>query len=192
MKTRKRERLYTILAGMKQRCYYPKNKEYKSYGGKGITVCEEWLNYESFKRWAIENGYNDGLTIDRIDNTKGYCPSNCRWVSAKEQSLNRTDNRRLEFNGCKLTMVEWADKLGISIQTLSNRINTYGWSVERALTEPVKRLVKGRRLGFDFLNTEYITKNKSISRISKETGIPKSTIHREIQFLGLTKGGGSV
>ena len=159
MKTRKRERLYTILAGMKQRCYYPQNREYKSYGGKGITICEDWLNYESFKRWAIENGYNDSLTIDRIDNTKGYCPSNCRWISPKEQSLNRTDNRMIEFNNCKLTMVEWADRLGISVQTLSNRINTYGWSIERALTEPVKKLVKGRRLGFDFLNKEYISKN---------------------------------
>ena len=62
----KRDRLYTILAGMKQRCFYKNNIEYKNYGGKGITICEEWLDYESFRRWALQNGYQDGLTIDRM------------------------------------------------------------------------------------------------------------------------------
>ena len=84
-------------------------------------------------------------------------------------------------------MAEWAQRIGISVQTLSNRVNTYGWSEEKALTTPVKKQVKGRKLGFDRLYAEYMVAQKTIAMISSETGIPKSTLHREIKSLGLKR-----
>ena len=84
-----RTRIYQTWADMKQRCCNPKNKWYKEYGGKGITVCNEWMDFIPFYSWALNNGYTDSLTIDRIDNKKGYCPENCRWATQHEQSMNK-------------------------------------------------------------------------------------------------------
>ena len=83
-------RLYRIWTGMKSRCYNPKYTKYSLYGGRGITVCEQWLNdVQAFYDWAMSNGYADNLSIDRIDNDKGYCPENCRWATITEQNRNR-------------------------------------------------------------------------------------------------------
>ena len=83
-------RLYTIWKGMKARCYNGKAVEYRLYGGRGINVCDEWLNdFASFRDWALCHGYRDDLTIDRINNDLGYCPDNCRWATMKEQAENR-------------------------------------------------------------------------------------------------------
>lgn len=93
--------IYSIWRGMKRRCYEPNRKDFKWYGGKGITVCNEWLNsYEGFKEWALTNGYKCGLTIDRIDNKKRYEPSNCQWITQSENSKKRqaeAKNRLLQL-----------------------------------------------------------------------------------------------
>lgn len=131
-------RLFKSWSDMKSRCYNKNNKRYARYGGRGISVCEEWIdNFESFRDWAITNGYDENLTIDRIDNDGNYCPENCRWSTVKSQMQNMSRNRRLELNGETHTLSEWGDITGIKRSTIARRIDVFKWSVGRALTERV-------------------------------------------------------
>lgn len=108
-------RIYKEWKAIKDRCYRPTHEYYEYYGGKGIQVCEEWKNnFDNFYNWAINNGYQDDLTIDRKDNTKNYCPENCRWVTSKEQANNRTNNVVVNYNGMWLSVNEVASILGKS------------------------------------------------------------------------------
>lgn len=128
-------RLYNIYHGIKKRCYKKDEKSFNRYGGKGITMCNEWLNdFQSFYDWAMSNGYADNLTIDRIDNSKGYFPDNCRWVTYKVQNNNTSRNHLITYNGKTQTMAQWAFEMGINYDTLRARINRSHWSIERALT----------------------------------------------------------
>jgi len=129
-----KSKLYDIWIAMNDRCRNPNNPSFKRYGGRGIHVCDEWsLDYGAFKDWAISNGYCEGLSIDRVDNSCGYSPDNCRWVSRKIQQNNMSSNRLIEFNGETKTLSQWAERLGIKPSTLSLRLKN--WSLERALTE---------------------------------------------------------
>lgn len=128
------ERLYRIWQGMKNRCRNENTEHYDRYGGRGISVCEKWNNsFESFMEWAKSNGYEDGLSIDRIDNNKGYSPDNCRWATRVEQANNCDSNRILRHNGEEHTLAEWAKIRGINYHTLYSRVVALGWSAERAL-----------------------------------------------------------
>ncbi len=130
-----RKKLYTILLAIKQRCLNVNNKNYHRYGGRGIELCDEWKNsVELFYNWALENGYKEGLSIDRIDNNGNYCPENCRWVSMHVQSRNTRSNVFIEFNGERLCIQDWANKLEITSCTLKKRIKN--WGLEKALTTP--------------------------------------------------------
>lgn len=132
----KKTRLYHIWEGMKSRCLNRAERSYKDYGGRGITVCEEWAqSFGAFRDWALANGYRDDLTIDRIDNDGNYCPENCHWATKKEQGNNRRSNRKITHNGETHTLTQWAELIGIKRETLSQRLRN-GWSVERALAEP--------------------------------------------------------
>ena len=107
---RSKERLYKIYRGMKTRCTNPNRDDWKDYGGRGITVCDEWEIYENFKSWALNNGYSDDLTIDRIDVNKGYCPENCRWVTLKEQARNKRNTVKLTINGIEKSLADWCEE----------------------------------------------------------------------------------
>lgn len=131
-------RLYSIWKGMKDRCYYPKTKGYKNYGGKGIKVCDEWQTYIPFRDWALANGYSDELTIDRKNNNKNYCPENCKWSTMKEQRHNSSQNRFITYNNEKHTIDEWSAITGINYHTIRNRLRR-GWSIKDTLTKPVQK-----------------------------------------------------
>ena len=133
-----RTRLHNIWKNMRQRCNNPNKPDYKYYGGKGVRVTSRWDDYSTFEKWSIENGYTDALTIDRIDTNGDYCPENCRWVSRTEQSRNMSKNRIIIYNGESHCLSEWGEILGISPKVLGQRINAYGWSIERAFNTPVR------------------------------------------------------
>lgn len=132
-------RLYHIWGLMKKRCNDPHSINYERYGGRGITVCDEWQkSSDAFLEWALSHGYREDLTLDRIENDKGYSPENCRWATAKEQGRNQRTNRRLTMNGETRTLSEWVEITGINDATIRSRLKR-GWNVERALSEPVDR-----------------------------------------------------
>jgi hypothetical protein len=129
----KRTKLYAHWSAMKARCNNPANNRYELYGGRGITVCNEWANsFEAFRDWALANGYKENLTLDRKDTDGPYSPDNCRWATQKEQQNNRRDNRIITYNGISMNLQQWADKRGISRKTIQTRLSR-GWSVARAL-----------------------------------------------------------
>lgn len=130
-------RLYRIWVDMKRRCLNPRCDAFPLYGGRGIAVCESWKDYGSFQDWALSNGYNDSLTIDRIDPNGNYEPGNCRWASMAVQGNNRRNNVFWEFNGERHTLSEWSVITGINLQTLRGRLIRSGWPIEKALTTPV-------------------------------------------------------
>ena len=133
---RKPTHLFNCFANMNTRCYNPNYYLFQHYGGKGIKVCDEWrgkYGFINFRKWAFENGYKEGLSIDRIDNSKSYCPENCRWVTMTVQQNNRTNNRVLTINGTTDTMANWSKKSGIPYSTIQQRLKR-GWSEQEAIS----------------------------------------------------------
>lgn len=151
--SKRNEKLYHIFYGMKARCYNQNNPKYKIYGGKGIKICNEWLaDYEAFKKWSYHNGYKEGLSIDRIDSNKGYCPENCQWVTLSENSAkanigrhkhksnrgamiaeNKFGEREIITNVC-----EFCRKYNLNRSNVSHRLNGIisnpyykGWKIYR-------------------------------------------------------------
>ena len=129
-----RSLIYNVWQAMIQRCCNANNKRFKDYGGRGISVCQEWIAFPSFCKWAFEGGYKKGLTIDRINNDGNYELSNCKWSTDAEQSRNNRHTKLITFNGITLCKNDWASKIGINSMTLSKRLKR--WPLEKALTEP--------------------------------------------------------
>lgn len=127
----RKERLYGIWSGMKVRCTCPHNKDYPGWGGKGVSVCDEWTNdYAKFRDWALNNGYKEGLTIDRIDPSGNYCPENCRWITIEAQQRNRRNAITIDWDGEKMKLSDWCEKYGVKYIT-ANKAYHNGWDLHR-------------------------------------------------------------
>lgn len=139
-------RLYRVWAGMKTRCYNANSDNYKYYGGKGVTMCDEWKNnFSAFERWAIENGYNEDArsqecTIDRIDTSGDYSPQNCRWSNHVEQCNNQTSNKLLTYQNTTKTMSEWSKETGINYSTFRENVRR-GRPVEEIIKSYAKNQI---------------------------------------------------
>jgi len=132
----KKTRLYSIWIRMKQRCSDLNSSDFNEYGGRGITVCDEWAKYEKFHKWAMSNGYKENLTIERKDNDGDYVPLNCCWASRSEQSKNKRNNHLISFHGETKILMDWSRELGVDQSLLRYRIKN--WGVERAFTTPIR------------------------------------------------------
>ena len=128
----KQEHLYILWGAMKDRATNHNRWDAKHYADKGITLYEDWNDYEIFKEWALNNGYSEGMSIDRIDNSKGYCPENCHWIPLKNQNKNKTTNRVITVNGRSQILADWCRELNLNSKLVSSRLSR-GWSELRAL-----------------------------------------------------------
>ena len=180
----KHQKLNLVYHSMLARCYNPHTKSYKHYGERGITVCEEWLNREkvcthygiytkgwrTFEEWSLKNGYKEGLTIDRIDNNKGYSPSNCRWVDKKVQANNRNFCCSITYKGKTQNLKQWCEELKLDYKTVHKRIQN-NWTIERAFTCKENPYIN------------YITyngKTQCLAKWAEELGINYGTLHSRI------------
>jgi hypothetical protein len=150
-------RLYTTWKNMKSRCYNKNIPAYTDYGGRGITVCEDWLSFSNFYEWAMANGYNDNLTLERIDVNKGYFPDNCKWIPKTEQPKNRRNIIRVEGK----TLEEISDLSGIDRAEIKSRYFRGARTIQE-LSKPLKKPV--------------LVDGKTLKEISLETGINYDTL----------------
>jgi hypothetical protein len=125
-----KERLFNIWQGMRQRCNNPNANFYEYYGAKGVKICQEWNEYKAFKQWAVENGYDEGLSIDRIDVDGGYNPNNCRWISLREQQSNKSNNVFVLYQDEDITLAELSRRTGLSLPMLHRRYHA-GYTGEK-------------------------------------------------------------
>ena len=130
--------LYTVWVDMRRRCDDTTDARYSDYGGRGITVCAEWYDFQNFYNWSILNGYNTGLTIDRINNDGNYAPKNCRWVDRYVQANNKRNNRKICINGETKNLFQWCREYNITPQRALTRMKS-GWSEQDAITKPVRQ-----------------------------------------------------
>lgn len=137
-------KLYRVWKGMKERCGDPKHKSWDYYGGRGITVCSEWLDFKVFAAWAIENGYSEGVKLDRKENYGSYSPDNCRFTTHEENCSNRRDNVNIEAFGETKTLSRWSrdGRCKVSRKTILRRINA-GVPAEEAITIPNGGVIPG-------------------------------------------------
>lgn len=132
--------LYNIWHSMRLRCLTKGYRDYKYYGGRGVTVCDEWRDsYDAFRAWAVANGFRKGLTLDRSNNEYGYGPHNCTFATMQEQCLNKSSTIMVEFRGENAPLWLLAERFGMNKETVRARVRMQGWSVERALTTPISR-----------------------------------------------------
>lgn len=144
------QKICAIFNGMKSRCYNQNDKSYRWYGNKGIKICNEWIdNPKSFEDWALSNGYTDGLTIDRINEDKDYCPENCRWITRSDNTKYKSTTSLINVDGEIHTGKDWARILGVSINVINTYVRTHGLDntiefIQRFMNNPKLELKNGQ------------------------------------------------
>ena len=168
-------KLYKVWRSMKARCQNPNDASYRIYGARGIAVFPAWNLFKPFLSWATANGYREGLTIERVDNDSGYCPTNCTWIPKAEQSSNTRRCKLITWRGQTKILKAWARTLGLPYCVIQTRLTKYGWSIDAAFTRPV--LAPNRR------NVRVIEHNgeaRSIAEWARFLGIPYGTLHNKL------------
>lgn len=179
---------------MKSRCYNPNHKDYHRYGGRGIKICDEWLDsFLPFYDWSLANGIEPNLSIDRLNNDGDYTPDNCAWRTPKEQGNNRSTNVFVEFNGERKTVQQWAESLGITHQAMFARLGSDAWTLDEALTvAPEKRKVRQpsfcKSVAQVSLGGDVIKVWDSIAEAAAAVGVPASNISRSLATGYATRG----
>lgn len=169
---RKKERLYTIWKNMRQRCNNPRSASYVNYGARGISICEEWNNYENFRKWALENGYSDKLSIERKDFNGNYCPENCCWADNYIQSNNRRINVKYYVDGELLTVPQISRKYNISKSVVRSRLENK-WSMKDTLEIPIN--------GKPQMTLTYNGETHTIPEWAKKVGMTKGTLYKKLR-----------
>ncbi|MDO5540608.1 MAG: hypothetical protein Q4F83_11160 [Eubacteriales bacterium] len=160
------KRLYSIYNGIKKRCYNQNEPRYKDYGGRGIIMCTEWLNdFDVFADWAKENGYEDNLTIERIDVNGNYEPDNCCWITLHRQCFNKRTTKFVIYKGQTKCLMDWCMELNLRYDAIHNRLEK-GWSVEEAFETPL------------------LSEEKSLSELAREHGLDPQVFFDRVNKLG--------
>lgn len=171
-------RLYRIYRCIKTRCYYAGDINYKNYGGRGISVCNEWLaSYDAFKFWALNNGYQDNLSIDRINVNGNYEPANCRWATNAEQHNNTRVNHFITYKGKTQTLTQWSEEFGINEETAFSRL-ARGWSVEDTFCKPIQ----GPHNKPDNVMVTYMGKTQDVAQWAAELHLRPGTIYYRLKI----------
>lgn len=185
-------RLYQTWKNMKARCYYKKYVDFPNYGGRSIKVCEEWLNdFVDFKNWAIANGYNDKLTIDRINVNGEYSPNNCRWISSKNQNYNKRNTIYVKYKKSKVGLAELCASLNKDVKVVRSRLNR-GYDLDKALNKQIEKHYKERKMKVDQIDKNTgikINTFESMYLASKNTNVLWSSISNCINGKAKTAGG---
>jgi len=173
MDIKTKRHLRIVWQNMKNRCFDPTNHHYKDYGGRGITICKRWYDFNSFFNDMIPT-YKKGLQIDRKDNMSGYSIDNCQWVDKFTQANNKRNNHLITYNGQTKTLAEWSKYLNIPYSTLISRINKRNWPIKEAFEKPRLNPAKERLI-------TYNGKTHNISKWSEITGINTTTLMYRFQ-----------
>lgn len=176
-----RDPLYKIWKGIRKRCYSVIDVNYYRYGGRGIKMSNEWyVNPVSFIEWCLNNGYDKGLELDRINNDEGYSPSNCRWTTSEVNNNNKRNNIKYLYAGEMLTLPQISKRCSLGFPTLYRRINVNNLTLEEALSIPINGKCKkepyaSRKLSYDEVISIFLSKEKT-KKLTEKYNIHKSTI----------------
>ena len=176
-------RLYGIWIDMRARCNVEKSINWHLYGGRGIKVCEEWQkDFSLFRDWALANGYEEGLQLDRVNNDGNYEPENCKWSTRSEQGNNRRTCKYITIGGITKTVSEWCEETGVNRCTAYNRINR-GWLPEKAVTEKAGKIKKLSEEDVLYIKKHYVPRDKEYSAkmLAEKFNVARVTVEAVIE-----------